>query len=485
MIRTKIVCTIGPASRDPAMIERLITAGMNVARLNFSHGTQEYHAQNIAVIRAAAQKLGRPVAILADLQGPKLRVGEMPEGGLIIEEGERVLLTVEDTPGMRSPASGAQARIPVQYAGLPQDVKVGETILLDDGLLELRVLEILGDREILCEVVTGGLLHSRKGLNLPGTMLSLPSITEKDWADLDFMIDHGIDWVALSFVRTPTEVQTLKDHIARRGSPLKVVAKIEKPQALECIESIIDTADAIMVARGDLGIEIPPERVPGVQKRLIRAANRAGKPVITATQMLDSMIRNPRPTRAEASDVANAILDGTDAIMLSGETAAGSYPLESVRTMVRIAEEAEAVMRQTNEPWRPPAHVPPIYNDVTDAVALASCEVAFDVQAVAIITATSSGKTACSVARYRPFTPIIAVTPDPVVQRQLMLTWGVIPLLGERADSTDLLLRLSMEMATAAGLIGEGDRVVLTAGVANNMPGTTNLMTVEEVKIGG
>ncbi len=480
-IRTKIVCTVGPASREPEMLEKLIKAGMNVARLNFSHANREEHSENIDRIRAASAAVGKPVAIMTDLQGPKIRVDKVVEEGVPIRSGERIKLTAEDVIGHREDSGDICATIPLQFKSLPKYVKPGEPILIDDGLIELSVLET-SDFDILCEVVTGGVIKGNKGINLPGTNLPVPAVTEKDREDLEFALSRGVDLVALSFVRQPEDVHQLKKLIADccpEGERALVIAKIEKPQALAHIEEIISAADGIMVARGDLGIEIPAERVPVAQKRLIREANKVGKPVITATQMLDSMIRNPRPTRAEASDVANAILDGTDAIMLSGETAVGKYPLEAVRTMVQIASEIEEAFKP--DQWKAPRHVNFILDDVTDAVSHATCEMAYSLHAAAIITATASGKTARSVARYRPLTPIIAVTPNPNTHRQLMLSWGVIALQGEPVQNTDRLLHHSIEKAYEAGLIQPGEKVVLTAGVANNMPGTTNLMTVEQV----
>ncbi len=485
MIRTKVVVTIGPASSEPGILRQLMKAGMDVARLNFSHGDQEVHGENIAHIRAAAEEVGKPVAILADLQGPKLRVGSMDKGGVAIAEGEQVVLTTEPAIGHRPEEGPPDAVIPVQYADLPKDVSPGERILLDDALMELRVEEVTAT-EITCRVITGGTVRDHKGLNVPGTGLSIPAITEKDWADLAFALEQGVDWVALSFVRSADEVRQLKDAIAEQSAedaaPL-VMAKIEKPQALDSIDAIIKAADGIMVARGDLGIEVPAEKVPMAQKRLIRLANTAGKPVITATQMLESMIQSPRPTRAEASDVANAILDGTDAIMLSGETAIGQYPLEAVRTMARIAEEIETATLRG--PWRTPRHASPLAGDVTDAVSHATCQTAHDLQAAAIIAATASGKTGRSIAKYRPHAPLVVVTPTPIIQRQLMLTWGVIPLLSQRAGNTDEILHHSIQIAHSAGLVREGARVVLTAGITPFMPGTTNLMSVELVQAGG
>jgi pyruvate kinase len=482
MIRTKIVCTIGPASREPALLRRIIEAGMDVARLNFSHGDQAFHAENITRIRAAAQEVGKPVAIMGDLQGPKLRVGIMQQGGVPIHSGEVVTLTTRDITGNRTEGTESSALIPIQHKDLPKDLSAGDRVLLDDGLMELAVDSVTGG-DILCRVVTGGMVQDNKGLNVPGTGLSIPAITDKDWRDLAFMVEQDLDWVALSFVRTAEDILQLKTRLEECCSPehpIKVIAKIEKPQALDVIDEIIAAADGIMVARGDLGIEIPAEKVPIVQKRLIRLANTAGIPVITATQMLESMIRGPRPTRAEASDVANAILDGTDAIMLSGETASGKYPLEAVQTMCRIAGEIEAAT--LIGPWHPPEHVTHAKGNVTEAVSHATCETAYDLRAEAIIASTASGATARTIAKYRPHTKIIAVTPDPVVQRQLMLSWGVIPLLGLRVGSMDQILRNGIRAAYEAGLLKAGSPVVLTAGVTPNMPGTTNLMTVELVQ---
>lgn len=483
MIRTKIVCTIGPATREPEMLEKLVMAGMDVARINFSHGDHGIHAQTIARIREVSKKIGKPVAILSDLQGPKLRVGVVAGSGVLINQGETVVLTTRDVTGQRTEDDpDHDAIIPVQYEELPQDVVPGERILIDDGLMELQVIDT-NQTEIPCKVITGGVIRDHKGLNIPGTGLSIPAITEKDWEDVKFAMAQGVDWLGLSFVRSAEEVHELQDFVNSErsdGNRILVMAKIEKPQALDSIDEIIAAADGIMVARGDLGIEIPAEKVPLVQKRLIRLANAAGKPVVTATQMLESMERNPRPTRAEASDVANAILDGTDAIMLSGETAVGKYPLEAVRTMGRIAEEIEA--SELTGPWDKPNYIPEAPDDVTDAVSHATASTAYDIRASAIIAATISGKTARSIAKYRPHTRVIVVTPNPMVQRQMTISWGVIPLLGPRQNNTDHILQHSINIAYDAGLVQHNSRVVLTAGVTPNMPGTTNLMTVEVVK---
>ncbi|MEJ2148225.1 MAG: pyruvate kinase [Chloroflexota bacterium] len=483
MIHTKIVCTIGPASRDPAILAKLIEAGMDVARLNFSHGDQAYHGENIRRIRAAAQEAGVPVAIMVDLQGPKIRVGELKDDGFPLNEGECVILTTHEVVGERLKTGDSCAVVPVRYTMLCRDVKPGERILIDDGLIELRVDEIR-EEEISTTVITGGPLKNHKGVNLPNSDLSVPAITEQDWDNLDFALSQDADWIALSFVRRADEVRRLKAHIVECGGSgdycARVIAKIEKPEALDYIDEIMEAADGIMVARGDLGIEIPAEQVPMVQKRLIREANAAAKPVITATQMLDSMIRNPRPTRAEASDVANAILDGTDATMLSGETAVGKYPVEAVRTMARIAHEVENAVLPGD--WNPPSYARRV-DDVTHAVSHATCDLAEDVHAAAIITSTASGKTARAVASYRPNVQIIAATPHPIVQRQLMLSWGVLPLASDPSDSTDRVVRQCIQLAAGAGAIKNGDRVVLTAGVAANMPGSTNLIRVEKVEV--
>jgi pyruvate kinase len=483
MIHTKIVCTIGPATRDPATLKKLIEAGMDVARLNFSHGNQDFHGENMRRIRTAAEEAGIPVAIMVDLQGPKIRVGELKDGGFTLGEGECVTLTTREVVGERIESGGSCAVIPVRYTMLCSDVEPGERILIDDGLIELRV-DSVSEGEVRAAVVTGGPLKSRKGVNLPTSNLSVPAITEQDWDNLDFALGQGVDWVALSFVRRADEIRQLKAHIAERGGSeeycARVIAKIEKPEALDYIDEIIEASDGIMVARGDLGIEIPAEQVPMVQKKLIRAANAAAKPVITATQMLDSMIRNPRPTRAEASDVANAILDGTDATMLSGETAVGKYPVEAVRTMARIAHEVESAIQPGD--WTPPPYVRRV-DDITHAVSHATCDLAEDLHAAAIITATASGKTARAVASYRPHVPIVAATPYSIVQRQLTLSWGVIPLKSDADDNTDRVVHQCIQLAAGAGVVKEGDRVVLTAGVANNLPGSTNLIRVEKVEV--
>jgi pyruvate kinase len=402
-----------------------------------------------------------------------------PEG-VELADGEELVLTNRPVVGRGAQEDGELSQVPLQYASLPEEVQEGDRILIDDGLLELHVLETSAN-DIRARVITGGRLKSNKGLNLPNAALSIPAITEKDWGDLEFGLAAGADWVALSFVRSAEEVCQLQERIAELsefGRPVPVIAKIEKPEALEQIDAIIDAADGIMVARGDLGIETAAHRVPMVQKMIISRCNAAGVPVITATQMLDSMIRNPRPTRAEASDVANAILDGTDAVMLSGETAVGHYPLQAVQTMADIAREVE---HSQGTQWERPAYIQRPVATVTDALSHATCETAHDLGAAAIISATASGSTALAVARYRPLCPIVAVTPSPMVQRRLVLVRGVYPLLGKRAASTDEMLHGALEAALQDGLVKEGEKVVITAGISPNMPGSTDLMKVETV----
>ncbi len=473
-LRTKIVCTIGPVSRSVEILEAMLLAGMNVARLNFSHGDREYHGENIVNIRKAASNVNKAVAILVDLQGPKLRVGKLQDPGVPLTQGEEIVLTTRSV-------IGHAGEIPVQYSSLPKLVARDDRILLDDGLLELVVLET-SETEIRCRVITGGMLQSNKGMNLPRAHTSIPAITEKDKQDLTFALEQGADWIAISFVRNPHEVVMLQELVRRQSAfdkPTPVIAKIEKPEAIQNIEAIVAAADGIMVARGDLGIEASPEQVPLMQKQIISLCNASGVPVITATQMLDSMMRNPRPTRAEASDVANAILDGTDAIMLSGETTVGQYPLESVQTMARIAQRAEEELLRRLAATRPAR---PQIRLVAEAVSHAACETAQELGAAAIVTPTVSGHTARMVSRFRPTVPIVAFTPSPMVQRQLCLYWGVHSLLGERTTNTDQMLADAVYAAREHGYVEPGDLVVVTGGAAGSAPGTTNLIRVQVVE---
>lgn len=474
MLRVKILCTIGPSSRDIPVLRELILSGMNVARLNMSHGTHAYHSETIDRIRMLSEELGKPVAILADLQGPKLRVGKMQEGGIPLKEGEELILTTDEI-------IGEPGRAPIQYHALPQNVKPGEIILLDDGLLELRV-EKTTDTEIYTRIVIGGTLNDNKGMNLPNASLDIGALTDKDREDVQFALDRQADWVALSFVRRASDVEELREIITQNtsfGRITPIISKIEKPEAVTNIDEIIKASDAIMVARGDLGIETSPEAVPMAQKMIIAKCHKAAKPVITATQMLDSMIRNPRPTRAEASDVANAVLDGSDAIMLSGETASGSYPVAAVRTMAKIAEEAERVRRLS--PQRFVYEHPEIFT-ASGAVCYAATTTAHDVNAKAILAPTVSGNTAKLIAAFRPQVPVIAVTPSPMVQRRLCLHWGIYSLLTRQFSTTDEVVVGAVSAAQKAGYLDEGDTVILTAGMVGGVRSATNLMMVHSLE---
>jgi len=471
MRKTKIVCTIGPASESLENTKKLIQAGMNVARLNFSHGDFEEHGNRIRNIRKACRELGKTVAILLDTKGPEIRLGNLAEEPIELVAGEAVTLTTENIPGDRH-------RIPVTYKDLPRDVKPGDTILLDDGLIGLKVIEVRGT-EIECEIQNSGPIKSKKGVNVPGVAISLPGITEKDANDIRFGIEQGIDFIAASFVRRASDVLEIRELLERHNaSHIQIIAKIENRQGVDNLDEILEVADGLMVARGDLGVEIPVEEVPLVQKMMIEKCNRAGKPVITATQMLDSMQRNPRPTRAEATDVANAIFDGTDAIMLSGETAAGKYPVESVLTMARIAERAEAALVYREIFLRQASAQ---QTTVTEAISQAVANSALDLDANAIITSTESGYTARMVSKYRPKAPIIAVTPVEHVMRSLQLVWGVIPVLGKPAKTTDEMFDIAVNGAVGAGLVKLGDTVVITAGVPVGRSGSTNLIKIHTV----
>ncbi|MSP13267.1 MAG: pyruvate kinase [Chloroflexi bacterium] len=472
-LRTKIVCTIGPACRDPAILKELIKAGMCIARINFSHGDHTTHTTDIKAIRALAVDLDQPVGILADLQGPKLRLGILPAQGIQLQAGQDIILTID-------PQFVQPDRIPIQFQDLPQVVTPGEQILIDDGLIELQVKSHT-DRDILCQVIAGGIVTSNKGLNLPQAALSIPAITPKDVVDLHFALEQGVDWIALSFVRRAKDITQLKSMIAditpQDQFPTPVIAKIEKPEGVAYLDEILDVVDGVMVARGDLAVETSPEEVPLVQKRIIHQCNLRGIPVITATQMLESMTHNHRPTRAEATDVANAILDGTDATMLSGETAVGAYPVETVRTMVRIALKAEA----SGTTWRIPLPQDLNLRSIAVSVAHAAMEIARDLSAQAIVCPTASGYSARMIARFRPTVPIIAATPSLEVQRRLALVWGVIPLLAPRQDNSDLMIEDALRVACQHNLLSSNDLVVVTAGAAGQAPGTTDLIRVRRV----
>jgi len=468
--KAKIVCTIGPASESVETLKKLIHAGMNVARLNFSHGTHEEHAARIANIRQACQETGKQVAILLDTKGPEIRTGTLAVESVELVEGNFITLTTEEV-------AGTAERVSITYDRLPHDVQVGSTILIDDGLIGLTVEAVEGT-DIVCRIKNGGTLKSKKGVNVPGVKINLPGITEKDAQDITFGIEQEVDFIAASFVRKASDILEIREILERHGARIDVIAKIENQEGVDNVDEILAVADGLMVARGDLGVEIPAEEVPLVQKKLIKKCNELGKPVITATQMLDSMQRNPRPTRAEASDVANAIFDGTDAIMLSGETAAGKYPVESVETMNRIALRAE---QELNYREILNSHALKKQVTITDAISQAVANAALDLDAAAILTATESGHTARMVSKYRPRAPIVAVTPNKGVVRRLALVNGVYPVLGPLAHTTDEMLELSVQESLKAGYVRHGDLVIITAGVPVREVGTTNLMKIHVI----
>jgi len=469
MNRTKIVATIGPASRDAAVLERMIAAGLDVVRLNFSHGTHEKHAAVLADVRRLAEQQGRTVAVLQDLAGPKIRTGPMAESDVYLDVGARLTLTTRKVPG-------SAQEVGLTWPDLPRNVNAGDILVLADGAITLRV-ERSGETDIVCRVEVGGPLTSHKGINLPGRSINAPILTEKDREDLAFGLELGVDLVAVSFVRTGHDLQTVRALCRELGHPdIPLIAKIEKHEALANLDQIVAAADGIMVARGDLGVEIPIEQVPRAQKRLIRAANAVGKPVITATQMLKSMVDSPRPTRAEATDVANAILDGTDAVMLSEETAVGNHPVLAVQTMVKLAVDVEAEF--PHQEWLRRFPCERGRCSCEEAVAQAAVELAEDVGAAAIITCTMSGFTARMVAKRRPLPMLLATTPDPQIQRRLAPLWGVHALRIDPRDDFAAIEREAITRALQAGLVQPGEPVVLTAGLPFAVRGTTNLIKV-------
>jgi pyruvate kinase len=478
--RTKIVCTIGPASSSEETIRALMKEGMNVARLNLSHGTHEEHAAMIAKLRSVAAELDQPLAILQDLQGPKIRVGELPKEGVMLEPGKQVTFTTGE-PSVKD------MRLPVTYDRLSDDVKAGERVLLDDGLLSVKVTSVSG-KDVICEVVDGGVLTSHKGINFPDTALTVPSMSEKDRDDAKFGVQQHVDWVALSFVRTAKEVYDLRylirdyeaeidaEHV-HHDHPIRIIAKIEKPEAVKNIDEILEAADGIMVARGDLGIEMPAEDVPLIQKRLIDKCLAAAKPVIVATQMLDSMIRNPRPTRAEVSDIANAVIDHTDAIMLSGETASGKYPVEAVRTMTEVVKETEA-----SEYDDLPVNMTMATKSVNEAMSEVANILSREVKARLILVATLSGNAARIVSRYRPNLLIAATTSDERVYRQLSLSWGVVPFMVPRCSTVEELADRSIGNLKKKSLVKKGDRIVIVAGEPVGSSRGVNLVEIKDVE---
>jgi pyruvate kinase len=464
--RTKIVATIGPASGTVAGVSALVEAGMNAARLNLSHGSREEHAEGARLVREAEASSGRPLALIADLQGPKLRIGELA-GPVTLTRGDEIVVV-----GQESTRNG---ELPIQPSVIGEVLQPGHEVLIDDGLIRLRVERVKAGRA-QCAVLAGGVVSAHKGVNVPGVPVPIPSLTRKDMDDLEFALELDVDYIALSFVRSAADVRDLKDLVAQAGSKASVIAKIEKAEAIDALEAVLEETDAVMVARGDLGVEIGPELVPLLQKRIIVAALARGKPVITATQMLETMIHQPEPTRAEASDVANAILDGTSAVMLSGETAIGEFPIEAVATMDRIARAVEPSLGYRHQ--LPEASENPT---VGQAMSNAACDLAETLQASAMLVPTFSGRTASAVARLRPRRPVLGLTHHEYAWRQMALEWGVIPLrIPECADVEELWQR-SVEAARESGVVRRGDQVVITAGTAVNIPGSTNVIKVESV----
>ncbi|SFD22234.1 pyruvate kinase [Clostridium uliginosum] len=472
MRKTKMICTIGPASEDKEILSKVIEAGMNASRHNFSHGDHEEHRGRIEKVKELSKKYNKEIAIILDTKGPEIRTGKFEPNKLELVKGTEFTVYAGDMSVV-----GDATKCAVTYEGLANDVKPGNTILIDDGLVGLTVKSVKGNA-VICEVQNTGLVGTHKGVNVPGVSIQLPALTEKDKSDLIFGCKMGVTMIAASFVRKAADVVAIRKVLDENGGEnILICPKIENQEGVDNIDSILEISDAIMVARGDLGVEIPIERVPAVQKMIIQKCNAAGKPVVTATQMLDSMIRNPRPTRAEVSDVANAILDGTDAIMLSGESANGTYPVEAVRTMATIAEETEKQLVTKVAVSSAKSHTPAM----SGVISRAACNAANELDAAAIISSTQSGATAKRISQCRPECPIIAVTPDSVVAKQLAFSWGVYPIVADKMTSTDEMMAKSVEIATEHKYVKKGDTVVIAAGVPVDKIGTTNLLKVSVV----
>ena len=471
MRKTKIICTLGPASDTEEVLREMIKAGMNVARFNFSHGSHEEHQKKLDVIKKLRKEMDIPLATLLDTKGPEIRLGLIEGGKAVLEDGDTFVLTTEEIMGDKTRAS-------ISFKDLPKDVKEGDTILIDDGLIELRVEKVTAT-EITCTVMNGGKISDRKGVNVPNVDLSMEYLSEKDRSDIEFGIQAGFDFIAASFVRCAQDVLQIREILESNGcNTIKIIAKIENAQGVNNLDEILRVSDGIMIARGDMGVEIPLEDVPVIQKMIIQRVYNSGKYVITATQMLDSMMNHPRPTRAEATDVANAIYDGTSVIMLSGETAAGKYPVESVRTMAKIAERTE---NDINYHRRFLEHDADQNRDVTNAISHATCSAAYDLEASAIITVTQSGQTARMISKYRPQMPIIGCTTQTATYRHLSMSWGVVPVLCEEQNTEDALFKHAISRSKEYNLLKDGDLVVITAGVPLGIPGTTNLLKVQTV----
>ena len=470
MRKTKIICTLGPSTDKGDVLRELIANGMNVARFNFSHGSYEEHGGRLANLKALREELGKPVAALLDTKGPEIRLKEFKNGVEMLEAGQTFTLTTREVEGTKEICS-------VTYKDLPHDVHEGGTIMLDDGLIMLRI-EKVTDTDITCTVLNSGKIKTKKGVNVPGVHLSMPYLSQKDREDIIFGIQNGFDFIAASFVRTAQDVYDIRNLLNEYDSNIRIIAKIENREGVNNIDSILSAADAVMVARGDLGVEIDFTELPGIQKNIIDRSFSFGKPIVTATQMLDSMMVNPRPTRAEISDVANAIYDGTSAIMLSGETAAGAYPVEALKTMSAIAERTENEPHYRDERFKDAAHG---QISVSDATAHAACLTARDVNAAAIVTVSESGNTARLLSKYRPEQPIIACVMKEQVQRQLALSWGITPLMMPLAHSTDELIEMSTSLAKENGYLHDGELAVVTAGVPVGVSGTTNMIKIHMI----
>ena len=472
MRKTKIVCTIGPASESEEMLEKLMNAGMNVARLNFSHGSHEEHKARIDTIRKVAKRLNKTIGLLLDTKGPEIRTHNMKDGLIVLEKGKEVIVSMNEV-------EGTPEKFSVTYENLINDVNIGSYILLDDGLVELQVKEINKDKgEVKCDILNTGELKNKKGVNLPGVKVNLPGITDKDADDIRFGIKENVDFIAASFVRRPSDVLDIRQILEEEKAEITIFPKIENQEGIDNIEEILEVSDGLMVARGDMGVQIPPESVPMVQKDLIRKCNKLGKPVITATQMLDSMQRNPRATRAEASDVANAIYDGTDAVMLSGETAAGQYPEEAVKTMRNIAVSAEAAQDYKK---LLSDRTKLVETSLVNAIGVSVAHTALNLNVKAIVAATESGSTARTISKYRPHSDIIAVTPSEKTARQCAIVWGVNPVVKEGRKTTDALLNNAVATAVETGRVSNGDLIIITAGVPTGEKGTTNMMKIHLV----
>jgi len=472
MRKTKIVCTLGPATDDPAVLEAMIDEGMNVARFNFSHSNYEEHLKRLDMLKEAREKKHKYIAALLDTKGPEIRVCKFKDGKIMLETGKEFTLTTRDVEGDESIVS-------VTYKDFPSDVSIGTRVLIDDGLIELKVIE-KNDTDVKCVVINPGPVSDNKGVNLPGTVVSMPYMSEKDIADINFAVDNDFDFIAASFARTAGDILKIRRILDERNcSSISIIAKIENKQGVENIDEILQVSDGVMIARGDMGVEIPYEDVPVIQKMIIKKALKAGKVTITATQMLDSMIKNPRPTRAETADVANAVFDGTGGIMLSGETAAGKYPIDALQTMVRIAERTEMDINYKQRFFNQNIHTE---RNITQAVCHATCTTAYDLEAKAILTVTKSGRSARMISSCRPDCMVIAGTTDEKTCRQLSLSWGVTPVLLKEKEDVLELFDYAVEVAKENKLVNQGDIVVITSGVPLGTSGTTNMMKVQTVE---